>query len=153
MKKLTLGILGLALIGFSANAMAIGIGDIPGGNTTTKKIIKETAKVVGTSAANSHVKKENCHFTDATTSTSITCKSGNFSSVVTYLNNWRNGLEKSVASDVNVKGTVCASTSSLASKRATHVRNQIRAKIGYWDYYISGTTCSGDKISLSLSAR
>lgn len=157
MKKFTLVILGFALICFSASAMAIGIGDVPtggskGGNAA-KKVTKTVVKTVGTSAVNNKIKKEDCKFTNTTTKTEIKCKTMTFDGLVSYINNWQSGLEKTVSSDVNVRGTVCGNGSSLASQRASFVRNKIRAKIGYWDYYISGDTCSGEKISLSLDTR
>lgn len=90
--------------------------------------VKTTATKGFEAAINDKIKKYNCQFKDET-STETTC---DLVKITEELSNWRNGLEATVANDVDVYVNVGGPYS-----RATFVRNELHKKVGYWDYVVS----------------
>lgn len=141
MKKLSILAITAAVL-LSANSVWAGFPSLKVSNNSTinnavnKGVKKGTYKALA-DHINKKIAKHGCQFKDATTTTATTC---NLDKVVKELSNWRSGLESTIANDVNVRVQASAKNSSLGYKRAKYVRDQIRSKIGYWDYYVSSNT-------------
>ena len=98
------------------------------GSSVADTAVKTTATKGFEAAINDKIKKYNCQFKDET-STQTTC---DLSQIITELTNWRNGLESTVANDVDVYVNVGG-----PYNRATFVRNEMHKKLGFWDYMVS----------------
>lgn len=134
----------LVLVLFSLNAHAFGI-SLPSSGTQAESVTK---KVVGKSleaGINDSLKKKNCKFKNGSTETETTC---DLNAIVNDLKSWRNGLEASIANDVDINIEASATTSDLAWKRVSAVQDVLKAKISWWDWYTHKTTANGDGLRI-----
>lgn len=144
MKKITALTLTMGIVLISASVWAgFGIPKVNTGNSTVNRAVNtgvDTAKNKGLEKViNDKIAKYNCQFKDVKTVNDTTCDLGK---LINELEAWRTGLEGTVANDVNINVQASANTSSLAWDRGNHIRDQIRQRINYWDYYVTSNTGS-----------
>jgi hypothetical protein len=137
------------LFALSASAMAFGPGNIqgsiPSSGTKAEATTKSVAKGALEAGINDNLKKQNCSFSDSKTDKKTTC---DLNKIVADLKNWRDGLESTIANDVDVHIEASAADNDLAWKRVSYVQDQLKAKLSYWDWYTDKTTINGDKLKI-----
>lgn len=134
----------------SANAIDFGgvKGNIPSSNTKAESVTKKAAGTAVTAAINDKLKKQNCAFADSKTESQTTC---DLNKIISDLKGWQQGLESTIANDVDVHIEASANDDSLAWKRVSSVQDTLKAKFSYWDWYTHKTTSSGDKLKIWVS--
>jgi hypothetical protein len=151
MKKslIGIGVLAIALIATGAYAFSV---PTSSGNvkSSMEKNVKQGARMGVTSEVNKKIRRKNCRFKGKSVD-QLTC---DLNTIINDLKNAHNAMESTIANDVNVKVRAHAkSSSSLANKRANYVRNKVRSRIGYWDYYVYGTKDGTDKLEIWIETR
>lgn len=153
MKKIAITglIAGLVMIS-TASFAGFGLPKVSTGNSTVNNVTNkavDTAKNKGfEKVINDKIAKYNCQFKDGKTVDGVTC---DLNKVIRELEGWRNGLEGTVANDVDINVQASALKSDLAWQRGNHVRDQIRNSINYWDYYVTSNTSSDKGLKIWVS--
>ena len=135
MKKV-IGLTLTLLVVASTSWAGFGLPKVKTGNSTVNNLANKGINKAATKglekAINDKIKKLGCSFADET-STATTC---NLDKLVRELSLWRQGLEGTIANDFNIYVEAGGKKSTVASSRGNFVRNKIKSKIGYWDYYV-----------------
>lgn len=151
MKKslIGIGVLAVALIATGAYAFSVPTskGNVKG---SMEKNVKQGARMGITSEVNRKIKQKNCRFRGESVD-QLTC---DLNSIIKDLRDAHRGMKSTIANDVNVKVRAHAKkNSSLANKRANYVRNKVRQRISYWDYYVYGNADGSDKLEIWIESR
>ena len=152
MKKSLIGIAVVAIALIATGAYAFSVPTSKGNvKHSMEKNVKQGARMGVTSEVNKKIRKKNCRF-KGNSETQLTC---DLNAIIKDLQNAHNAMEATIANDVNVKVRAHAKTAkgNLANKRANFVRNKVRQKVGYWDYYVYGNADGSDKLEIWIEAR
>ncbi len=145
MKKISLCSVGaLAMLLAGSGAWALDLGN-PAANAA-KDVTHSVSKSAVESEINKDLKKKNCAFKPKTTE--LNC---DLSDVLGTLNEKRavaeqSGFSNDVDIHVEVGQGVYPKNANLGYQRVDRVRNELRKKVSYWDWY--DASVDGDKLNI-----
>ena len=142
-------ILGAALVGLIGTASALDIGGSVKG--ATKDAAKAGSKAVVANEINKNLKEKNCSFKPKTTD--LTC---DIEDILGTIQTQKSIAEKSgFTNDVDLYVEVGRGKDSkkpnLGVERADLIRNKLRQRISWWDWYDS--VIEGDRLNLYVKIR
>jgi hypothetical protein len=99
---------------------------------------------------NDKLENVNCYFIDDTTEKEVKCAKTDFDSVVQMIYGWREGLQRTIAYDIEIHVTAHAKEKDLAKKRSHYIGDKLNFKMDWFHTFDKGVKADDNKLEIKL---